>query len=50
MSGGGGGSGGRLQTKLLQNYNATSMDSRTLSWSGTIIMNGGKGTDGAGDG
>ncbi len=43
MFGGGGGSGGRIVTHLLQNYNSTYVFNQSFDWNGTILLAGGVG-------
>lgn len=45
LYGGGGGSGGRFVSHLLQSYNATNFVEQSLRWNGTISLTGGKGGD-----
>ena len=45
LYGGGGGSGGRFVSVLLESFNATNYLEQSLRWNGTINLTGGKGGD-----
>ena len=43
LYGGGGGSGGRLVTHFLKSFDADNVYEQSVNWSGTVLLEGGKG-------